>query len=147
MLSVAGKLSGLVEGSGPGQALALARAGEELEQELSDSGHLRDVCDAIVLVAEELGCTSVSGASRLGERLAGAAVALANNGLRVYSHPHNSKSEERVLVVDGLLVTGAQLERQAQVVIKNGGSAYGAVVLAVPGVASPPGIQDMRILS
>lgn len=147
MLTVAGKLNTLVAESDPDLPLALAQAGEELEQELSEADKVRTVCHAIVSIAEELKCQSLAGASRVGERLAGAAVALADNGLRVYSPPHGSKREERVLIVDGLFVTGAQLARQAQVVIRSGGEAYGAVVLAVPGASAPPGVQDLRVIS
>ena len=143
---MASKLDELVAKTELGRPLALAQAGEELEEELSQSDKLRAVCTAIVSVAEELECGALSGASGLGERLAGAAVALANNGLHVYSPPRDSERHERVLIVDGLFVTGAQLARQAQAVIKGGGEPYGAVVLAVPGASAPPGIQDLRVI-
>jgi orotate phosphoribosyltransferase len=59
----------------------------------------------LVEVAHNLGCTAITGASALGERLAAAAVAVGKNGLHMY----RTHEQDPVLIVDGILVTGSQI--------------------------------------
>ena len=87
---------------------SLAEIGEQLERELADPTLLRAVADEISVAADELGCSRLVGASNVGERLAGAAVAVDKNGLRVLGPDEHA---EDVLVIDGMVLTGTRLER------------------------------------
>jgi hypothetical protein len=87
----------------PMQAMAV---GEHLEAALASADALRDVSLRLVRLAEESRCDVVAGASDVGHRIAAAAVALADNGLKLFSP---SGPAERVMLIDGALATGAQL--------------------------------------
>lgn len=106
----------------------VAQLGEDLEIELSDPEVFKTVAEEISRLAERGGFGGVIGASRLGERLAGAAVAVASNGLRVAS---SDWQPERTLIVDGLLATGARLQQVAEALAEGGTTTAAAVVLAI----------------
>jgi adenine/guanine phosphoribosyltransferase-like PRPP-binding protein len=109
-----------------------AELGEDLEFELADPQIFKAVAEEISRLAELGGFDAVIGASRLGERLAGAATAFASNGLR----PAASNQElEHALIVDGLLVTGVRLQEVADALAERGIRTAAAVVLAVGDVA------------
>ena len=86
----------------PDRVAALA---ENLRAELAGGASLRDAGDRIRQVAGEVGMQAVTGASRLGDQLAGAVVAVSNGGLHLAT-----SADTDVLVVDGLLATGSQIE-------------------------------------
>jgi hypothetical protein len=111
-------------------SLRAAALGERLEQLCASGEVLATASEEIVAIANREGCVSLIGASPLGERLAGAAVAVAQNGLRIW----DGKSTKRnVLVVDGLLVTGSQVSEAIQKLRSAGvGRAMAAVLMAAP---------------
>ena len=126
------------------RALAAASLGEALECELSAPEALRSVSRRIAELADELGCDSLMGASAVGERLAAAAVALSSNGLRL----QYGGSGQKVLIVDGLLVTGAQLSEAARSVRKAGAiHTAGAVVLSLNHVDLVDVIEPLVVLA
>src|SRR5262245_38751446 len=86
--------------------------GESLERALASPDDLRDVAKQVLAVAENLDCDAVIGASPVGDRLAAAAVAVGGNGLRSFTA--SGEIPEHLLLVDGLLATGAQIERAAK---------------------------------
>jgi hypothetical protein len=91
----------------PDQRLfAAAQIAEHLEEALADPALLIEVSQQFIRIAQSLRCDRVKGVSPVGERLAGAVVAVANNGLRVYQA---QQPAEHVLVIDGVAATGAQL--------------------------------------
>jgi hypothetical protein len=91
----------------PDQRLFVAaQIGERLEEALADPAVLIQVSQEFIRIAETLRCDRIMGASQVGERLAGAVVAVANNGLRMYQP---RQPAEHVLVIDGVAATGAQL--------------------------------------
>jgi len=91
----------------PDQRLfAAAQIGEHLAEALTDPALLIHVSQEFIRIAQNLQCDRVMGASPVGERLAGAVVAVANNGLRMYQA---RQPAEHVLVIDGVVATGAQL--------------------------------------
>lgn len=88
-----------------------ADVGDHLDQALSDSSALASVSRAVIDAAARFSCGALAGASPLGQRLAGAAVAIANNGLRIHSPEDPTPA---VLMVDGILTTGTQFAWLAQ---------------------------------
>lgn len=110
-----------------------AALAEHLESLLADYRQLGSVADRIAELADRKGCDALLGASEFGNRLTGAVVAKAANGLRSY----DPKSPSRhVLVLDGLYVTGSQLERAARSAADSGAGIVSAAVL-LSAVADP----------
>ncbi len=110
------------------QPFQAAAAGEALERALADPETLIAESRRLIEVAARLGCERLMGASPLGERLAGAMVALSANGLKDVSAGIEGLS---VLVVDGILVTGVQLASASHRARSAGArSVAGAVVAA-----------------
>ena len=91
--------------------LRAARVGEDLDRELTTASQLSATGRRIVALAASYQCDSIRGASGLGERLAGVAVAFASNGLSIFDP---ARASTRVMVLDGLLVSGTNLGRAAQ---------------------------------
>lgn len=104
----------------------IADLARHLETELGRPDVLVEVADRLVTIAKDYGCEAITGASRVGGELAGAVVARSANGLRLFSADDPADS---VLVVDGVLATGAQLVR-AVMAAKDAG-AKRAVAVAV----------------
>lgn len=86
----------------------VADLARDLEVELGQPDVLFEVADRLLAIAEDHGCQAVAGASRVGGQLAGAVVARAANGLRLFSA---ADPVDIVLVVDGILTTGTQIVR------------------------------------
>ena len=107
------------------QPFFAASIGEALERELSDPANLVKVGEEVVRVAHDRGYTALAGASTLGERLVAAAVALSNNGLRL----RQPADGDPVMIVDGILVTGAQIFDAARRLRADGASKACAVVV------------------
>lgn len=84
----------------------VAAVAERLRNELADGDSLRDAGDRIRDLAGELRMQAVTGASRLGDQLAGAVVAVSHGALHLAT-----PADTEVLVLDGLLATGAQIEQ------------------------------------
>lgn len=87
----------------PDRVLAVAQS---LRDELASGDALQDVAARVLSHAEAHGLSAVTGASRIGDQLAGAAVALSGGRLHLAT-----PADRGVLVVDGLLATGLQLQR------------------------------------
>jgi adenine/guanine phosphoribosyltransferase-like PRPP-binding protein len=101
---------------------------QELEAQISDPEFLLQVADELLAIAEKFGCQAVSGASTMGAQLAGALAARSSNGLRLFTP---ADSAENVLVVDGVLATGAQVVRAVNVTRHSGARrAIAAVLIA-----------------
>lgn len=96
----------VADDSSPEWPIRAMAVGEHLEAALASADALRDISLRLVRLAEESQCDVVAGASEVGHRLAAAAVALADNGLKLFS---SSAPSERVMLIDGTLATGAQL--------------------------------------
>jgi phosphoribosylpyrophosphate synthetase len=124
-----------------------AEVGEALERELANPQTLAATCQQLIAVANRLGCSRVLGASPLGERLAGAVVALAQNGIQEHGA---GISGEHILVIDGLLVTGYQLAKASNRARAEGASRISAAVVAAIG-EEPEGLRaltdDLIVLS
>lgn len=103
-----------------------ATLAEDLESLLADFQWLAEAAHRIAELANRKGCDALVGASELGNRLAGAAIAQAANGLRA----HDTKSAPRhVLVLDGMYVTGSQIDRAAKLAADSGAGEVSAAVL------------------
>jgi predicted amidophosphoribosyltransferase len=83
--------------------------GEALEIELADPQTLVNTSTRLADIARKSGCLALTGASSVGNRLAAATVALAQDGLHLW----RPGETEPVLVIDGLLATGANLSSVA----------------------------------
>jgi hypothetical protein len=121
---------------------SLAEIAEELERELADPVVLRAVADEIGVAAQELGCSRLVGASDVGERLAGAAVAVGKNGLRPLGPDEHAND---VLVVDAVVLTGARLERAFAKLKARGITPRGVAALLASTPAAPDELR-VRIL-
>jgi len=125
------ELIGTPDPANPDWPFKVAELSEGLGNALSESPELKEISLALGRVADDCGCDAVTGASSLGERLAGAIVVGTDNGLALYSRDHPAGT---VLIVDGLLATGAQISRKARLVREAGTDhVVGAVVLAEHG--------------
>lgn len=96
----------------------VADLGRELEAELGDPDVLLEIVHKFLTVAQDQGCHSVAGASRVGGQIAGAIVARATTGLRLFTTTNPADS---VLVVDGMLATGTHIARAVRAA-KDGGA-------------------------
>lgn len=115
--------------SSPDWPLRAMEVGEHLASVLASGEALRDVSLSLVRLAEETNCAVVTGASEVGHRIAVVAVALADNGLKLFSV---SSPSERVMVIEGALATGAQLIRTVRKLRAAGvNDVFVATVLAV----------------
>ena len=124
---------------------AAVAVGDSLERALSTPDVLVEMAHAIAEEAEARGYSRLIGASRVGDQLAGAAVASSHAGLSLKAA---ADVDERVMVVDGVLVTGAQIAKVARELRASGTSTIGAVVvlaLSVPETARL-GIDQLVIL-
>ncbi len=107
---------------------AVARAGRELEREISVADRIRVLGAEINAIAYRHGCVTVAGASTIGTMLAGAAVGASENGLRFVSP---EQAGESVLIVDSLLASGVQMTRAVRTAHAAGAEkVVGLVVLA-----------------
>jgi orotate phosphoribosyltransferase-like protein len=106
-------------------AFRAASLGESVETLTSRAEVLTEWAKQIADLADELNCQAVVGASAVGDRLAAAAVATAGNGLALYS----AGSANRVLVVDSVLATGAQVVRSIRTLQEQGATYTPAVVV------------------
>lgn len=105
----------------------LTRLGEDLEAELSKPVVLKRIADDLAPLLRGTRCNKVVGASALGERIAGAL--MATHGAELVGETLHQAP--RVLVVDGVLTTGAQMQRAIQGARDSGaGYVSGVVVVA-----------------
>jgi uracil phosphoribosyltransferase len=79
---------------------------ERLRAELSGSDSLQEAAIRVADEAAKRKVHALTGASRLGDQLAGAVVAFSKGALHLAT-----PADEDVLVLDGLLATGTQIEQ------------------------------------
>jgi hypothetical protein len=130
----------------PGETLLEAvEIGDGLEVALSEPGALDEISRRIVGVASRLECGAILGASSIGDRIAGAAVAVSGNGLRTAT-PKSGNGH--VLIVDGVLYSGVQLARAAQKAKTLGADRVSAAVLLSFGDGEEinPDVEGVEIL-
>jgi len=128
-----------LENSPPAEwALRAAAVGERLERLCAAGDVLARASAEIVKIAKREQCAALLGASALGERLAGAAVASAQDGLRIWDAQSNHYS---VLVVDGLMVSGSQVAQAVSFARSHGARRTVAAVL----MSAPPRSQSPRV--
>ncbi len=122
-----------------------AELGELLEESLFDPEFLAEVVDRIAAAAGTLGCEFITGASDLGDRLATAAVARAQNGIRVASAP---QPDTRIGVVDGMLSTGWSISHKAAELRAQGVHEIVAITVLAGSDFDPTGpIDDLVVIS
>jgi len=124
-------------------ALVAAKVGEDLENELADPRTLANTSRRIAEVAHKFGCLTLVGASDVGDRLAAATVALAQDGL----HLRRPGETDPALIVDGLLASGASLTVAAWHLKREGvGRAIGAVVIKSSDAEVGPEVDEVVVL-
>ena len=103
-LIVADALMNLPPAGDPMWPVAAAEVGDAVSVMLSDPEYLVEVSDRIAAVLAAEGCDAIAGTSPAGDRIAGAVAS--THTVRVFGAGVAAK---RVLVVDGVLATGAAL--------------------------------------
>ncbi len=109
--------------------LGAAALGDELEHRLTNSEALLEISRRVVSIAERLECESLYGASLVGERLSAAAVADRSNGLHLYSRSGPRLDAQRVLIVDGIVATGASISQSVREIESRGSNPVAAAVV------------------
>ena len=105
----------------------ISQLARDLEVELSRPAALQRIADALLPFARESQCTSIVGASAAGERIAGAL--MATHGAKLLGQSDAPGS--RVLVLDAVLTTGAQMQQAIERIRKSGvHDVCGAVLVA-----------------
>jgi len=104
----------------------LSNLAERIETELGNPETLRSIAGDLAPLALELGCGTVVGASSTGERIAGAFIATYGADLEM------SQRRERgsVLIVDGVLTTGVQMQRAIRKAREAGADKVSGIVVA-----------------
>ena len=145
--AVAERTHALADAAEEEQLLRAAAEAEALARELSAADELNFVCAHFVDIAGQLGCDYVAGASAVGAQLAGATVALANNGLRLYSPADDAR---HVLLLDVLLITGSNIrESQREIAVGSAAEVSAAVVASAFGQldAEALGLASLKVLA
>lgn len=127
------------------QLIALA---QRVELDLGDSKHLDAVASRLLAVAREWGASSVVGASRLGERLAGAVATKSKGTLGLWSSQSNGTAPS-VVVVDALLASGSQIGKAIRAAKEHGAARTMAIAVVADGAALELARRDVgeRILA
>lgn len=89
----------------------ILRAGRDLEESLADPDRLREVTAQLADVAAVTGAGMITGASPLGNQLAGLVVGMAKPPLTLWAQ---NGAHGTVLVIEGVLASGAQLTSTAR---------------------------------
>jgi hypothetical protein len=118
-----------------GWTAAIIEAGHALEEALANPANLYAVADQLGELANTLGAVMITGASAQGHQLAGLVAARAARPLTLWAQ---NGAHGTMLVVEGMLVSGAQMARAAARAKAAGAErVVGAAVLAEPtGLAS-----------
>jgi adenine/guanine phosphoribosyltransferase-like PRPP-binding protein len=107
---------------------AVTRVGRDLEEELADPAALRAITEALAEVAIETNAQMVTGASALGNQLAGVLAAGDHPSLQLWAR---NGAHGTVLVIEGVLASGVQMARTARRAREAGAErVVGAAVLA-----------------
>lgn len=111
-------------------ASGILSAARELEEALADPDRLNEVASQLAAVADATGAGMITGASSLGNQLAGIVAGRAARPLTLWTQ---NGAHGTVLVVEGVLASGAQLARTASRVRAAGAArVVGAAVVAEP---------------
>jgi hypothetical protein len=113
------------------------RAARGLEESLANPEHLRQLADELTQVAESTGASMVTGASPLGNQLAGLVAGQPGSGLTLWAQ---NGAHGTLLVIEGVLASGAQLARTATRARVAGADR----VVGVAVVAEPRGLAACR---
>ena len=113
------------------------RAAHTLEEDLVDPARLDAVTDELVQIAHRCGATMVTGASPLGHQLAGLVVGRARPNLALWAQ---NGARGTVLVVEGVLVSGAQMSSTARRALAAGATR----IVGVAVVADSAGLEVCR---
>ncbi len=109
---------------------AVVRAGAQLEQRLSSPDRLDEIAVRLAAVAMQLDCRMVTGASHVGDQLAGVLAARSGGRLALWAQ---NGTPGTVLIVDGILASGVQIASAARRARQSGAQrVVGAAVLADP---------------
>jgi hypothetical protein len=108
----------------------ILRAARELEESLGDPARLGEVTSQLADVAAATGARMVTGASPLGHQLAGLVAGKAKSPLALWAQ---NGAYGTVLVIEGVLASGAQLSSAARRARAAGADrVVGAAVIAEP---------------
>jgi hypothetical protein len=122
-----------------------AALGDHLDEALAEPDVLREVVARLLNVAVAHDVQIVLSASSAGRMIVGAAMANANNGLRVLV---DGERATRVVVIDGVLATGVNLSRA--VALARGSGAETVVAVAVTSARNDlpeiPGASELVVL-
>jgi hypothetical protein len=113
------------------------RAGRDLEDSLTDPRRLREVTVQLAAVAADTGAAMVTGASPLGHQLAGLVVGMTKSPLALWAQ---NGAHGTVLVIEGVLASGAQLSSAA----KRARAAGATRVVGAAVIAEPNGLASCR---
>jgi hypothetical protein len=123
---------------GPGGWLtSVAVAGREVEARMGDPERLDALTGWIAGVADLHKCGMVTGASRLGDQLAGVVAGASEGRLKLWAE---NGATGTLLVIDGVLASGTQVSRRAEQARRHGAHRVVGAVL----VADPAGLDVCR---
>jgi hypothetical protein len=109
---------------------AIHGAARDLEESLADPARLGQLADELTQVAASTGARMVTGASPLGNQLAGLVAGRPGSGLTLWAQ---NGAHGTLLVIEGVLASGAQLARTAARARAAGADrVVGAAVVAEP---------------
>lgn len=119
------RVSGLAADDG-GWVSAVLRTASQLEADLGGGNKLEEITTRLSEAAHQLNAEMVTGASRLGDQLAGAVAGRSAGSLSLWAQ---NGAHGTVLVVEGLLATGAQVNRAMQRAREAGADRVAAVAV------------------
>jgi hypothetical protein len=120
-----------------GWTAAVIEAGHALETALANPKELQEVADQLGELATACGAVMITGASAQGHQLAGLVAARASRPLTLWAQ---NGAHGTVLVVEGVLVSGAQMARAAA----RAKAAGAERVVGVAVLAEPSGLASCR---
>lgn len=122
---------------GGGWIEVIHRAGQDVEDALTDPAQLRDMTRRLAAVAADTGAAMVTGASPLGHQLAGLVVGMTQAPLALWAQ---NGAHGTVLVIEGVLASGAQLTSAA----RRARAAGATRVVGAAVIADPNGLEHCR---
>lgn len=121
----------VIDRPGPTEWLtSIAMAGQDVESGMGEPERLGVLTGWIAGVADLHQCQMVTGASRLGDQLAGVVAAASKGRLKLWAE---NGAIGTLLVIDGVLASGTQVSRRAAQARRHGAHrVVGAVLVADP---------------
>ncbi len=126
-----------------GPLLAAVMTAEAADRDLLATDDGIKLVHAVIELASEHGIEHLYPAGAGGERLAGAAMALAGGRLRVW----DCRSSEHVIVLDGVVVSTAGVRQAMAMAARLGASAVVGVAIQEPNLPIIDGSEDVTVLS